>query len=139
VSNNEGSNVVSLEDLDLTAGSEQAFELELVSPKTEKPMGVFIMVLGDNAPSVQKFLRKHINKARQEDVNRTKRGRDDEVRLIEDDVDFAIQSCVVRTVGWRNIKEEFNEENARKLFTKNPLIRRQVLDASNNAANFTKV
>lgn len=136
---NEGSNVVSLEDLDLTVGSEQAFELELVSPKTGKPMGVFISVLGDNAPSVQKFLRKHINKARQEDANRVKRGRDEEVRLIEEDVEFAIESCVVRAVGWRNIRDEFTPDNVRKLFTKNPLIRRQVLEASNNAANFTKV
>jgi hypothetical protein len=45
----------------------------------------------------------------------------------------------VRVVGWRGLNDPFNEENARRLLTKNAAIRKQVLEESGNLANFTKV
>lgn len=118
---------VTLADLDFNAACEQAHEFEVVSPKTGKPMGVFISVLGDGAQKVQDFTAKEQNK------RRSSAG-----RTVEEDTDSLIESAVTRTVGWRDIVEPFSLENARKLYRSNPMVRNQVLVASGTAGNFSK-
>lgn len=133
------SDALSLSDLDSKQGADTPFSLDVLSPKTGRPLGVTIQVIGDQADAVQKFVRRELNTRRREEAMREKRGKDPVVQLIEDDEAFTIEATAVRTVGWSGIKEEFTPENAKRLYKLNPYIRQQVLEASSNAANFSKV
>ena len=130
---------VSIDDLNLVSSSDKPFELDLLSPKTDKPMGITILVFGDHAEKVQKYVRTELNARRQQAALRMKKGKDIDIESVEDDLEFSIESCVVRTAGWKGLKEEFSPELARKLYTQNPALRGQVLAASGNVANFTKL
>lgn len=120
---------LSLVDLDFNAACEQAHEFEVNSPKTGKPMGVFISVLGDGAAVVREFSIREANKRRKAL----------DASTFEEDQSIMVEACVMRTAGWRGITESFSLENARKLYVVNPFIRRQVWEESNRVGNFTKV
>lgn len=133
---------VDIGELDLVSASDVAFEFEVVSPKDERGLGVFISVVGENADRVQRVLRGEFNRRRKLEVQMQKRNKQ-EATPIEEDEQLAIESCVARTVGWRGLTKggaefPFTAENARKLYTSNSAIRAQVAAASNNVANFSK-
>ncbi|OJA72712.1 hypothetical protein BGV72_28650 [Burkholderia ubonensis] len=131
------SNTISLANLDLVSPSNEGHEFEVVSTKTGKGLGVFLTVLGDQSEKVAAFTRKRRNEKRREAAIALRRGRpSDDVDTVEDDESFIVEACIVRTVGWRGLAEDFSESNARRLFTTNHEIRCQVLVESANVANF---
>lgn len=139
MSNAEGK-TISISDLDLSSASNDGYEFEVRSPRTGNGLGVFLTVLGDQSEKVTAFTRKRQNEKRREAAIAMRRGRpSDDVDTVEDDESFVVEACIVRTVSWRGLAEEFSESNARRLFTTNREIRRQVLEESANLANFTKV
>jgi hypothetical protein len=125
----------SLEELNLVSASENSYEFEYLR-NDGRPTGVFISVLGSQAPKVQEWIRKTLNRRRTQEAIAAKRGKEVE-RLVEDDEDFGIGAAAIRIVGWRNIKEPYSPEAALKLCRNNSEIRDQVFEASNNLANFT--
>lgn len=127
----------SIDDLDLVKASESSFRFEYINESTGKGTGVFIYVLGAQAPRVQEWIRKELNKRRAQEALLAKRGKETE-RLVEDDEDFAIHAAAVRITGWDGITQPYSYENAVKLVTVNSEIRDQVFKASNELANFTK-
>lgn len=127
---------VSLADLNVQEKCAEGIEFELTTP-AGKGMGVFVTVLGGHAPSVQKWVNRQINQRRAAEAIQAKRGKND-VRPIEDDIDFGVEAISIRVTAWRGISEEFTPENALKLCTINPLIRDQIKDFSENIENFTK-
>jgi hypothetical protein len=58
---------ISIDDLDLSAASEEGHEFEVTSPRTGKGLGVFITVLGDQSEKVTAFIRKRQNAPRVRD------------------------------------------------------------------------
>lgn len=127
--------LASLADFDQVSAAEQPFEFALKRPDGS-PSNVYLSILGDDAEKVQKFTTRRVNEDRRQQVLRAKSRKHDEYTPIEDDINFAIEACVVRTVGWRGMKEPFSPENARKLFTTSRDARAQVLEESAKAANF---
>ncbi len=98
---------------------------------------MFISVLGSQAPKVQEWIRKNLNRRRTQEAIAAKRGKEVE-RLVEDDEEFGIGAAAIRVVGWRNIKEPYSPEAAIKLCRNNSEVREQIFEASNNLANFTQ-
>jgi hypothetical protein len=94
-------------------------------------------VIGSQAPKVQEFVRKFFNHRRTAEAIAQKRGKELH-RTIEDDEDFGIDYAAIRIVGWKGISEPFSEENAQILCRNNKEIREQVIEHSDNLANFTK-
>lgn len=127
----------SIDDLDLVKASETSFSFEYINESTGKGTGIFISVLGSQAPKVQEWIRKELNKRRAQEALLAKRGKDTE-RLVEDDEEFAINAAAIRIVGWDGINQPYSHENALRLVTVNSEIRDQVFKASNELANFTK-
>lgn len=125
----------SLDDLNLVSASENSYEFEYLKGDG-RPTGVFISVIGSQAPKVQEWIRKTLNRRRSQEAIAAKRGKEVE-RLVEDDEDFAVGAAAVRIVGWRGIKESFTPEAAMTLCRNNSEVRDQVFEASNNLANFT--
>lgn len=129
---------LSFDDLNITKACEQGFEFEYVRESEEKESGVFITVLGSHSELVQSWVRKRLNANRQRDAMRAKRGKADDVRSIEDDIDFGIESAAIRITGWRGISQPFSPDNAILLCTINPEIRLQVVTQSDDIGNFTR-
>ena len=127
--------LASLADFDQVSASETPFEFQL-KRADGNPSGVFLSILGDDAEKVQKFTTRRVNEDRRQMVLRAKSRKQDEYTPIEDDISFAIEAAVIRTVGWRGLKEPFSAENARKLFTSSKDARAQVMEESAKAANF---
>jgi hypothetical protein len=127
----------SLSDFDLVKKCEEPVEFELIADDGEG-MDVFFSVIGGQAPQVQNYINKIINRNRRTALSKAKRGKDNSFTPIEEDIETGIEATVARMTGWRNITEEFNEENATKLCTQNPAIRKQIIDFSDSLANLTK-
>lgn len=127
---------LSLADLDLVAASENSFEFEYLRPDGRET-GVFINILGSQAPKVAKWIRNALQRRRDQEALATKRGKEI-IRLVEDDEQFGIDAAAIRIVGWRGISEPYTPEAAKILVTNNSEIRDQVLEASNNMGNFSK-
>lgn len=127
---------ISLDDLNLVAASENSYEFEYFRPDG-RATGVHISVLGSQAPKVQEWIRKTLNRRRTQEAIAAKRGKEVE-RLIEDDEQFGIEAAAIRVCGWRGIAEPYTPEAALILCTNNSEIREQIFEASNNLGNFTK-
>ncbi len=127
---------LSLSDLDLVSASENSYEFEYLRGNGEAT-GVMISVVGSQAPKVQEWIRKSLNRRRSQEAIAAKRGKEVE-RTVEDDEQFGIDAAAIRIVGWKGISEPYSPENAKILCTMNSEIRDQVLEASNNLGNFNK-
>ena len=127
---------LSLDDLNLVAASENSFEFEYLRPDGGET-GVFISVLGSQAPKVQEWVRKNLNRRRAQEALAAKRGKEIE-RTVEDDEEFGVNAAAIRICGWRGISEPFTPEAARILCANNSEVRDQVFEASNNLGNFTR-
>jgi hypothetical protein len=127
---------LSLADLDLVTASENAFEFEYLRPDG-RDTGVFVTVLGKDAPRVQGWVRKTLNRRKTQDTLAAKRNKEIE-RTIEEDEQFGIDAAAIRIVAWRGINEEYTHENALILMERNSELREQVFEASNNLGNFNK-
>jgi hypothetical protein len=121
--------------LDQVSAADTPFEFE-VKDAAGQPMGLFLSILGNDADRVQKFTRRKVNEDRRNQLLRMKKGKLDEFTPIESDIEYSIEACLVRTVGWRGAKQSFSADLARTLFERNRFIRDQVLEESANAANF---
>lgn len=128
---------VSLSDLNIVKKCEEAVEFEVLD-ESGKGMDIFISVIGGHAPAVQNKVHKLINHRRRVELSQNKRGKMSDITPIEDDIEFGIESAVVRMTGWRNITEDFSTENATLLCTINPEIRKQVVERSEELANLKR-
>ena len=127
---------VSLADLDLVSASENTYEFEYLRGDG-RSTGVFISVIGGQAPKVMEFTRKYFNQRRTQEALAQKRGKEI-TRMIEDDEDFGVDYAAIRIAGWKGIAEPFTPDAAKILCRNNREIREQIMEASDNLANFTK-
>lgn len=128
---------LSIDNLNINKQCDEAFEIEYVDGKG-KNTGVFISVVGSHSDKVRKFSIDESNRRRREAFKNSKRKNNDDFTPIEEDIDYVIRDAACRIVGWRGINDAFSPELAVTLCEINPLIRSQVVDASNDMANFTK-
>lgn len=127
---------VSLAALDLNSACEATYEFEYMN-SSGNGTGVFISVIGSQAPKVQGWIKKQLNARRAQEAMQAKRGKE-VARTVEDDDDFGNEAAVVRMTGWRGITEEFSPALALQLVASNTELRDQVFKASNDLGNFTK-
>jgi hypothetical protein len=120
----EVTELLSIDQLDFNTACEKPFPMTVISPSTGLPTKIVILVVGREA-KVSKNYRKSGKSV-------------DEMTTAEKEASF-IETCVTRTVGWKGLAEEFTPANARRLYTVNSMICRQVWDASNEVSNFLKV
>lgn len=123
-------------DLNLKAKCAEGFTFPFLDD-AGKETGVTFTVLGAHAPAVQKWCNSELNARRKQDAMQAKRGKDTDVRAIEDDIDFGVEFMAIRIVGWQGITEPYSPENALRLCVTNPLVVEQVKSASEALANFT--
>lgn len=134
----------SLADLDVVKASETPFEFEYLNTNGE-PTGVKLSVLGGQSDTVRELAAELLNSRRQKEAARAavqaRSGRNNAIPAIdkvEEDMEFGQRLAAVRLVGWTGIKEPWTPENALALCKSNAHLAAQVMDHSDDLANFTK-
>lgn len=127
-----------LNSLNLSQDAEAGYVLELTHPATGERLGGFITVRGDESKTVQNYNRKRFVEMQKRE--KRNRGKDVDYSL-EEIEDIAIESAIVRVIGWKNIKKNgeelvFTKENAEMLFREYPWTRKQVMEAAEDLLNF---
>lgn len=134
---------VSLSSLNAVKASDAPFEFEYITPDGE-PSGVFLSVLGGQSDAVTKTAAKMINEQRKKKAAREASARFNtksnvQFDTLESDVEFSQRLAAARLVGWRGINDPFTPENALLLCQTNRLIAAQIMEQSENLANFMKL
>ena len=135
----------SLDDLDAKKASAKAFEFEYVDMATGEKTGVFLSVLGAESEVVQAAIAVAGNEQRRKqavkELQRTPSATTQTATYdtVEDDDEYVRVLAAARLVGWRGISDPYSPENALKLVSSNRGVRNQILQNSNNMANFMKL
>jgi hypothetical protein len=137
---------LNLTKTNLTEKSDVGYKFELVIPEIQERTGGFVTVRGGQSTKVKAFIRRKHAEMQQQEQAAKKKGRDVPPMTIEDAEDFAIESCLVRLMGWEGITEEndkgvekeipFNEENARRILKEHSWIRDAIIFESEALSNF---
>jgi len=134
---------LSLADLNARQHGAEAFEFEYLL-QDGSGSGVFLSVLGAQSEKVTGEINRLVNERRKKEQvqaarNAGSRAASAEFIPVEDDIAFGQRLSAVRLVGWRGITDPFTPENALALCQSNADVAAQVLEASNETANFLKL
>ncbi|WP_439259486.1 hypothetical protein [Lonepinella sp. BR2930] len=128
--------------LDTVKAAETTHKFAVLHPVTGEETGALIDVYSAESNPVRHYASTVLRKLQKQefDNNRSRKPKFKDLDELQED---AIEACIVRIAGWQNVqwdsKElEFNEDNARKLLTACPWLREQVIEHSDNLANFLK-
>jgi hypothetical protein len=139
----KGTKQFSLNDLDATAASSEAFTFEYINPAGDAT-GIFFSVLGSQSEAVTAEVARLVNERRRKEAAREVQRKVGvgkkavEYDTLESDVEFGQRLAAVRLVGWRGISDVWTPENALKLCQTNRHIASQVTEQSEEMANFMK-
>ena len=123
-------------DISTLVNSEDLFELNLVDPKSEEPLGIRFMIRSSESDAVKKVVRQHSDKFLS---SRKKKLTTDKVEA--EYLDRAAASIASWDWGdhnWKGEKPELTFEKAREVVEEAGWIYDQVAAASEDRANFTK-
>lgn len=129
--------LVDISNFDAIAEAEIAFDLMMKNTDGSDTQ-VTLCVLGQFSSAVEQwhsnFYRKY-----QRDLEIAKRkGKEPEIKSYEEMRDQDVDGTLVRIVAWKGVSNEFDKEKLRNALTRNPHWRRQIQEASEDTANFTK-
>lgn len=123
--------------------SEAGHRMELVIPGTYSGSGAFVTIRGTESKIAKTYLRKKFLEYQREELAkaRNKSKQKDEVKTIEELEEENTELAITRIISWEGIIDEgkdvpFNSDNARRILTEHSWIRDQILEESNNLANF---
>lgn len=129
----------SLASMNAERAGETAYEFEFL--EEGQPTGVFLQVIGGQTKRVKEWTMARLKQRRIAAAAREMNGSnrpEDKVEAPEDDVSFGQEAAAVRLVGWRGLEEEFTPELGLELCRTNADAVRQIMAASEKAANFTR-
>ena len=123
----------------LAEKAEAGYEFEVKLPDGS-PTEFFVTVRGSQSPKVKAYSKKVFNQLQVKEQQAKRKNKETEFSL-EEAEDMAVESAVVRLIGWRGLEEDgkeikFNEDNARRIMRELDWVRAQVLEEADIAANF---
>ena len=127
---------LSITSFDAVAQSEAGSKLDLLNPDNSET-GLTVLVLGDNSDAVQKHSATIIRQVRAADALARKAGKEPEFDL-EKIKEQNIEGAALRITGWEGVDEAFDKEVLKTALRRNPHWVNQIIEHSNNLANFTK-
>jgi hypothetical protein len=124
----------------LADASEAGFTFELLYPGSQEKTGAFVTVRGAHSKTARAHARKKYTEYRQRELMNKRKNKDDEMTLDEAE-DMAIETAIVRLIGWKGIAEDgkeipFTKENAERVLREHSWIREQVVEESDQLLNF---
>jgi hypothetical protein len=136
--------------LDTGAACEKSYEFELLHPTSDKPLGVFVSVLGPESQAFKTRVRKEVNRDRQRQFAAQRKGKVPEPQMLEEDEEFGVSLLTEIVTGWRTVKDgksepviywkgeklEYSKENVNRWLMHFPWARKQISDESSKLENF---
>jgi hypothetical protein len=129
---------ISLSALNVEKACDTPFTLSIIDEQSGKATGIEIDIIGAHSKVIADLVAKAVNGKRTAAAMAAKKGKDTPADKVEDDIAFSYELAAKRIVGWRGIEEPFTPELAFELVKTNPQIREQIMQSSENMANFTK-
>lgn len=130
-------NEIDILGFDSVADAERGFEIELAAPDGVTGTGVFVTVLGYNADAVRKFVNAFVDRQARKDTMARFKGKPPETPSMEEVHTRNIESAAVRVIGWRNVKQAFDQEVLKQALRRNPHWIDQIIKASVDIENFS--
>ena len=127
----------SIEDFNEIDQCKDAQPMEFKDEKGNE-IGITVMVLGSQSEIVTKWRNKKLNAQRRYEDQQTKRGKNADVKPIEEDLEFGTEFTSIRIVGWTGIEEEYSPKIALRWCSVNTEIVKQVMEFSEDLGNFKK-
>ena len=130
-------------DIKLTNLSEKAeagYEFEVKLPDGS-PTDFYITVRGNQSPKIKKFSKDLFNKLQMKELQAKRKGKADQPVDLDEAEQTLVDSAVARIITWKGLEEggkvvEPTPDNIVRIMTELDWVRKQVLEESDNAANF---
>ena len=124
----------------LAEQAENGYEFEVKLPDGSST-DFFITVRGNLSPKIKKYSKDLFNKMQQKELNNKRKGKAEQPMDIDEAEATLVDSAVVRIITWRGLEEdgvtvEPAPENFKRIMTELDWVRSQVIEESDNAANF---
>lgn len=125
----------------LADAADAGYEFEIKLPGSGEGTGAFVTVRGEMSKTVKAYARQKFREFQLREQQAKRRGKTVDDLTLEEAEEMAVESAVVRVIGWRGITENgkevaFSKENAERIFTEHSWIREQVMEESNQILNF---
>lgn len=130
--------LVDIDAFNAVAESEQGFDLSIKSADGVTDTGVILTVIGKHADAVAAFHRTLLNKLLRDEALAKRKGNNAELPDLDKLKEQSRQDCLVRVIGWKNVKQEFSKDALHRALTRNPHWIDQITEASDDLGNFTK-
>lgn len=120
--------------------AEAGYTFELKLP-TGEATGAFITVRGEQSKVVKQYGRKKFSEMQMKEQAARRRGKDAETMTLEEAEELAIETAIVRLIGWKGISDAgkevpFTKEAAAEILREHSWIREQIMQESNELLNF---
>ena len=124
----------------LAAQAETGHEFEVKLPDGSST-DFFITVRGNLSPKMKKYSKDLFNKMQMKELQAKRRGKGDQPVDLDEAEATLIESAAARIVTWKGLEEdgkvvEPTPENIKRIMQELDWVRGQVLEESDNAANF---
>jgi hypothetical protein len=131
----EGKKGMNIKNFDTVGLSESGVDFALIDPHTVQPSEAIVRLAGPDSSTYREAEKRAL---RLQAARLRSEGTDTMVAMSDDERVELLASCVL---GWRGLTENdqelpFSPENARRVLTSYPVIRRQIDGFVSNAANF---
>lgn len=123
---------------DAVAESEGGFDLKIKDTDGITDTGIVLTIIGKHADAVMAWSKKHLNAYIRDNEMAKRRGKEPEIKSIEELREQNLEGTCVRVTGWKNVKQEFSQELLKSALLRNPNWVEQIIEASDDAGNFTK-
>lgn len=100
--------------------------------------GIHLMVQGRHSDEVTKWIGEINRKAMTESQMAARRGKIPEPKTLEQITAQNVEGAVVRTIGWRGPKQDFDRDLLRAALKVNPHWVEQITEEAENLGNFMK-
>lgn len=125
---------------DFSKAAELGYTFELKLP-TGAASGAKLTILGDMSPTVKAYSRKKFSEYQLKQAVARRKNKDPDDMSLEEAEELAVESALVRLVGWEGITEEgkavaFSKDKAAEVLTAHSWIREAIVQESADITNF---
>ena len=130
-----------IEVTDLADKAETGYEFEVKLPDGSDADDFKITVRGKLSPKIKKYNKDLFNKMQMKDLQNKRKGKGEQPVDLDEAEATLIESACVRVITWTGLEAggvpiEPTPENIKMIMTKLDWVRSQVLEESDNSANF---
>jgi len=130
-----------IEVTDLADKAETGYEFEVKLPDGSYADDFKITVRGNLSPKIKKYSKDLFNKMQMKELQNKRKGKGEQPVDLDEAEATLIESACVRVITWTGLEAggvpiEPTPENIKMIMTKLDWVRSQVLEESDNSANF---